>query len=73
MPVDKKTLTETLQTAFPQADIETRSLTGDDDHWEVSVNESTFAGKTRITQHRMVQDSLKHLNIHAVSIKTSAK
>lgn len=73
MPVDKKTLTETLQSAFPPAEIETKSLTGDDDHWEVTVKDKIFEGKNRLAQHRLVQDALKHLNIHAVSIKTSAQ
>ncbi len=72
MPVDRNTLLQTLKSAFPEGEIETKSLTGDDDHWEVTVKDKIFSGKTLINQHRLVQDALKHLNIHAVSIKTSA-
>lgn len=72
MPVDKNTLINTLQTAFPDSEINVKALTGDDDHWEVAIKDKMFSGKTLISQHRLVQDALKHLNIHAVSIKTSA-
>ncbi len=72
MPVSKDILLSTLQASFPQAEIAVKSLTGDDDHWEVTVKNRDFEGKNRIIQHRLVQDALKHLNIHAVSIKTSA-
>ncbi len=71
MPSDKNTLISVLKKSFPDAKIEAKSLTGDDDHWEVFVKDQSFAEKTRIAQHRAVQDSLNHLNIHAVSIKTS--
>ena len=70
MPVKREILQETLEKAFPRAEISLKSLTGDDDHWEASIKSSDFAGKTRINQHRMVTDAVNHLNIHALSIKT---
>ncbi len=72
MPADKNTLLQTLSSAFPDAKIDLKSLTGDDDHWEVSINDKQFSGMNRISQHKLIQNSIKHLNIHAVSIKTSS-
>ncbi|MDX1949751.1 MAG: BolA/IbaG family iron-sulfur metabolism protein [Rickettsiales bacterium] len=71
MPADKNTLHNTLSEAFPEAEISLKSLTGDDDHWEVTIADKAFSGINRISQHRLVQNSIKHLNIHAVSIKTN--
>ena len=73
MPVKREILQETLEKAFPDAEVLLKSLTGDDDHWEASIKSQAFEGKTRINQHRMVTDALNHLNIHALSIKTSIK
>lgn len=73
MPVKREILQQTLEKAFPSAEISLKSLTGDDDHWEANIKSADFAGKTRINQHRMVTDAVNHLNIHALSIKTSVK
>jgi stress-induced morphogen len=70
MPVKREILQETLEKAFPNSDIELKSLTGDDDHWQATIKSAAFLGKTKINQHRMVTDALNHLNIHALSIKT---
>lgn len=70
MPVKREILQQTLEKAFPNADINLVALTSDDDHWEVSVRSERFSGLSKIAQHRMVNDAVKDLNIHAVSIKT---
>ena len=70
MPVKREVLQSILSDKFPDSDITLNALTGDDDHWEVIVKSSLFNGKSRIEQHRMVSDSVKDLNIHALSVKT---
>jgi stress-induced morphogen len=71
MPVKREILQATLEQHFPNSDIVINSLTGDDDHWEAIVKSPLFNGKSKILQHRMVNDAVKELNIHALSIKTS--
>jgi stress-induced morphogen len=71
MPATKEDLIEILNKNFPNSEIEIKALTNDNDHWEVCLKFSDFAGKSRIDQHRMVSNALTHLNIHALSIKTS--
>ncbi len=71
MPVEREILQQVLDEAFPASEVKLNSLTGDNDHWEALIKSPVFSGKSRIEQHRMVGDAVKHLNIHALSIKTS--
>jgi stress-induced morphogen len=70
MPVKREILQDVLEKAFPDSDIMLNALTGDDDHWEVTVKSGLFNGKSRIDQHRLVSTAVNDLNIHALSIKT---
>ena len=72
MAISKDKLHAVLSTAFPQGNIECRDLAGDEDHWEVAIQDSIFAGKSLIAQHKMVQNVLKSYAIHALSIKTTS-
>ncbi len=73
MTISEKELLETLQQAFPEAQIACLDLAGDNDHWEVTIADDSFNGKSRIAQHRMVQEVLQNYDIHALSIKTKRK
>ncbi|NDF13010.1 MAG: BolA/IbaG family iron-sulfur metabolism protein [Proteobacteria bacterium] len=70
MAVDEKTLYSALEAHFKDAVITLVDTAGDNDHWAASITSSAFQGKSRIMQHRMVQDAVKHLQIHALSITT---
>ncbi len=70
MPIREQDLHARLESAFPDATIAIRDLAGDNDHWEVTIVSPVFAGKTRIAQHRLVQDAVAGEDIHALSIKT---
>lgn len=63
-----------LMQTFPDAAVEVTDLTGTEDHWEVYVKSSAFAGLTRIRQHQAVMAAfapeLKTGEVHALSIKT---
>lgn len=66
-----------LEDNYPDSKIEVFDLTGTQDHWEVSIESSQFAGLTRIQQHQQVMGcfgpELKTGEVHALSIKTKTK
>lgn len=65
-----------LKASFPDAVIDLRDLVGDQDHYEVKILCSSFAGKSRIAQHQMVYQALgdqMKSRLHALSIKTGPK
>lgn len=72
MPILKDELEGLLKAAFPNGEVSSQDLTGDNDHWSVSVKDESFKGLSRLEQHRKVQAAVAHKNIHALQIKTSA-
>jgi stress-induced morphogen len=70
MTISQSLLQDSLQLHFPDATVTCKDLAGDDNHWEVTVFDKSFKGKTLIQQHRMVQQALSDHDIHALSIKT---
>lgn len=70
MPVDEQTLKSAIQSHFGDATITLVDTAGDNDHWAATITSASFVGKSRIAQHRMVQNAVKHLQIHALSITT---
>ena len=71
----KKVLEEKklIKEAMPDAKIEIQDLAGDGNHYSATVTSSTFAGKSKIEQHKMVYNSLKGRmgnELHALAIKT---
>ena len=63
-----------IEAALPGSAVEVADLTGTSDHFDIRVESAAFAGKSRIEQHKMVQQALgEHLTttIHAVQIKTT--
>ena len=73
MPISEIDLENALKKKFPDAQIVCRDLAGDQDHWEVSIVDPVFQGRSRIQQHKMVQEAVVEYDIHALSIKTAAK
>ncbi len=75
MAIAKIELEKLLKENFPQAKIEVIDLAGDDNHYSVKIIDEIFAGKTRIEQHKMVNNALKEILgdvLHAMQLKTSA-
>ena len=66
---------ERLEKTYPEAKVEVFDLTGGEDHYEVYVQSTTFAGLSRIQQHQSVMAAfaaeLKSGEVHALSIKTA--
>ena len=62
-----------IEDAIPESQAEVEDLTGGGDHFRATIVSSTFAGRSRIEQHRMVYDVFGDEvggPIHALSIKT---
>jgi stress-induced morphogen len=75
MPIAKSDLEKLLQENFPQAQIKVIALVDDDNHYSVQITDKIFAGKTRVEQHKMVNNALKEILgdvLHAMQLKTSS-
>lgn len=44
--------------AIPDAEVSITDLAGDDNHFAACVSSASFAGKSRVAQHKMVYDAL---------------
>ncbi len=76
MPIAQKDLEKLLTENFPQAQIKVVALVDDDNHYSVEIADKIFAGKTRVEQHKMVNNALKDILgdvLHAMQLKTSAQ
>ncbi len=77
MPIAKENLFTLLKESFPNADITIDSLVDDNDHYSITIIDSSFLNQNKIMQHKMVNKALESVlktNIlHAVQIKTIAK
>ena len=61
--------------AFPDAQMNLVDLAGDNNHYELSLKSTAFAGKSRVAQHQMVYAALKGNMggvLHALALNTSA-
>jgi stress-induced morphogen len=75
MPISQPNLHSLITKSFPQATIEIIDLAGDDNHYSVKIIDPAFKGKSRIDQHKMVNEALKgYLGdvLHAMQLKTAA-
>lgn len=73
MPLPVAELRDLIQEAFPDADVEIRSLAEDEDHYAASIISEKFRGKNRIQQHQMVYAALKGKmggELHALALQT---
>ena len=73
MPMEREIIEATIQSALPDATIELVDLAGDNNHWQVTVTSSAFAGLPRVKQHKLVMDAFgadMGTTLHALSIKT---
>jgi len=62
-----------IQQSIPDADVQVNVYSGDD-HFEMQVSSASFAGLSRIKQHKLVYAALGEQMkqaIHALALKTS--
>lgn len=75
MAIPENKLRQMIENSFPEAEIFLKDLVGDQDHYEVVIKSSLFDGKSKIEQHRMVNEALNSVlggELHALSIKTKS-
>ena len=73
MAMDLKEIEKYIKEALPDASIEIQDWAGDGNHYSATVTSSSFKGKSRIEQHKMVYNSLQGKmgnELHALAIKT---
>lgn len=76
MPMNAEEITARIQRALPDADIHLEDLAGDNDHWKVTVTSAAFTGKSRVDQHRLVNNAFGTdlgTTLHALAVVTKAK
>ena len=76
MAIEQDKLNAILHKAFPEADIQINDLAGDGDHYQLLIADKSFAGKSKIAQHKEVYKALNGKmggELHALQIKTSIK
>ena len=73
MAMDLKEIEALIKEALPDAKVEIQDLAGDGNHYSATVTSSSFSGKNKIEQHKMVYHSLQGKmsnELHALAIKT---
>ena len=76
MSMEQSEIERLIKASLPDAEIEIIDLAGDNNHFSAHVTSSTFEGKSRIQQHKMVYDALGDKMggiLHALALKTSIK
>lgn len=74
MPISQDNLHSLIAKSFPHAKVEIIDLMGDDNHYNVKIIDQSFTGKSRVEQHKMVNQALKgYLGdvLHAMQLTTS--
>jgi len=76
MAMTKKEIEILIKNSIPDALIKIEELKGDGDHYSATIISKSFHGKSKITQHKMVYDSLKGKmgnELHALMLKTKTE
>ncbi len=76
MPMTAEQIKNFIEDALPDSKVEIEDLKGDGDHYSATVISKSFAGKTRVEQHKMVYESLKGRmgnELHALKLKTTTE
>ena len=76
MAMELKEIEKLIKASIPDALVEIHDLAGDGNHYSATVSSSSFIGKSKIEQHKIVYASLKGKmgnELHALEIKTKVK
>ena len=75
MPLPANEIEALIKSAFPNAVFTLVDTAGDGDHYKLAIQDTSFAGKSRVMQHRMVYDALGGQMggaLHALALETKA-
>ena len=76
MGMELKEIEKLIKASIPDALVEIHDLAGDGNHYSATVSSSSFIGKSKIEQHKIVYASLKGKRgneLHGLEIKTKVK
>lgn len=76
MTMELKEIEKLIKASIPDALVEIHDLAGDGNHYSATVSSSSFIGKSKIEQHKIVYASLKGKmgnELHALAITTKEK
>ena len=76
MTMELKEIEKLIKVSIPDALVEIQDLAGDGNHYSATVSSSSFIGKSKIEQHKIVYASLKGKmgnELHALAITTKEK
>ena len=62
-----------IKESLPDAEIEIKDLAGDENHYSATIKSKSFAGKSKIEQHKLVYKALKGKmgnELHALALNT---
>ncbi|MDZ4308253.1 BolA family transcriptional regulator [Allopontixanthobacter sp.] len=74
MPMSGSEIEGMILAALPDATIEMTDLAGDGDHWAAKVTSASFAGMSRVQQHKLVYGALQGKMggvLHALQLTTA--
>ena len=78
MAITAHEIKQLIMEAFPQAKVNITDLAGDGNHYAAEVIDASFAGQSRVAQHRAVYAALKgkmdgsNGQLHALALTTKA-
>src|SRR6202046_1063736 len=73
MAMAASALERLIRASVPDAEVTSRDLAGDGDHYAATVIAESFRGKSRVQQHQIVYDALKAEmggKLHALALQT---
>lgn len=74
MAMDAASIEKLILEGIPDASVRIEDLRGDGEHYAAYVSSPSFAGKTRVQQHKMVFEAMQgkmDKELHALAIQTS--
>ncbi len=76
MAMQESEIRAMILAAIPDAKIEITDLAGDGDHYKARIVSASFAGMSRIQQHKTVYSALRGKmggELHALALETAAE
>ena len=76
MAMQKEEIEILIKESIPDAKIEIEDIRGDGDHYSATIISKSFAGMSKIDQHKKVYDSLKGKmgnELHALMLRTKTE
>ena len=73
MAISQQDLQRLIATSLPNSIFEIIDMVGDEDHYQLTIFDPSFIGKTLINQHKIVNNALKEIlgtQLHALKIIT---